>query len=378
MHIGIDCRLPYYRLGGISQYVLHLIPALAKLDQTNQYTVFQSRKEAKSHVPDAPNFRRRNLWTPCHHQWEKWALGAELRPHRLALLHSPDFIPPAWGAKKYVITVHDLNFLYYPDYLTAESRRYYLEQIGWAVQKADHISADSHHTRQDLLERLNVPPEKVTTVHLAANPVYEQPVSAAQLEAILAEYNLPRGFLLFVGTLEPRKNIPTLLKAYARLRPHLADIPLVLVGGKGWLYEEIFATIEELGLRPHVRHLQGVSDEKLAGLYAAASLLALPSHYEGFGLPPLEAMHQGCPVITSDRGSLPEIVGVAGLLLDADEVDAWAEAMNRVVHDSALRQQMTQAGYVQAQKFKWENAAARTLAIYRGESGGLRDWRLRD
>ena len=237
----------------------------------------------------------------------------------------------------------------------------------------DYISADSHHTRRDLLERLNVHPEKVTTVHLAANPVYERAVPPAQVEAILAEYNLPRGFLLFVGTLEPRKNIPTLLKAYAHLRPRLADIPLVLVGGKGWLYEEIFATIEELGLRPHVRHLQGVSDEKLAGLYAAASLLALPSHYEGFGLPPLEAMHQGCPVITSDRGSLPEIVGVAGLLLDADEVDAWAEAMNRVVHDSALRQQMTQAGYVQAQKFKWENAAARTLAIYRGESERVRD-----
>ena len=373
MHIGIDCRLPFYRMGGISQYVLHLIPALAKLDQTNQYTVFQSRKDAKSHVPDAPNFRRRNLWTPCHHQWEKWALGAELRPHRLALLHSPDFIPPAWGAKKYVITVHDLNFLYYPDYLTAESRRYYLEQIGWAVQKADHISADSHHTRRDLLERLNVHPEKVTTVHLAANPVYERAVPPAQVEAILAEYNLPRGFLLFVGTLEPRKNIPTLLKAYAHLRPRLADIPLVLVGGKGWLYEEIFATIEELGLRPHVRHLQGVSDEKLAGLYAAASLLALPSHYEGFGLPPLEAMHQGCPVITSDRGSLPEIVGEAGLLLDADEVDAWAEAMNRGVHDSALLHQMTQAGYVHATKFQGEHAAARTLAIYRGESERVRD-----
>lgn len=364
MHIGIDCRLPYYRMGGISQYVLHLIPALAKLDQANQYTIFQSRKEAKSHVPETLNFRRKNLWTPCHHKWEKWALGAELRPHALSLLHSPDFIPPAWGAKKFVITVHDLNFLYYPEYLTAESRRYYLEQISWAVAKADHISADSHHTRRDLLERLNVPPEKVTTVHLAANPVYTRPVSPAQVEAILAEYNLPRGFLLFVGTLEPRKNIPTLLKAYARLRPRLADIPLVLVGGKGWLYEEIFATIDELGLRPHVRHLTNVSDEKLAGLYAAASLLALPSHYEGFGLPPLEALHQGCPVITSNRGSLPEIVGEAGLLLHADDVDAWTEAMDRVLHDAPLRQTMIQAGYEQAQKFKWENAAAQTLAIY--------------
>lgn len=369
MHIGIDCRLPFYQMGGISQYTLHLMTALAALDSANQYTVFHNRKDQRSYLPNAPNFRRRDVWTPCHHRWEKYALGVELRPHRLSLLHSPDFIPPAWGAKKYVITVHDLNFLYYPEYLTAESRRYYLEQIQWAVQKADHISADSHHTRHDLLERLQVAPEKVTTVHLAANPIYQQPVSPTQKAAILAEYNLPQGFLLFVGTLEPRKNIPTLLRAYAHLRQTGVDVPLVLVGGKGWLNDSIFVTMDELGLRPHIHHLTGVNNEKLAGLYAAASLLALPSHYEGFGLPPLEAMHQGCPVISSNRGSLPEIVGTAGLLLEADDVNAWAEAMGQVLHDSTLRQTMIQAGYEQANKFQWSNAAAQTLDIYHKLAG---------
>lgn len=369
MHIGIDCRLPYYQMGGISQYALHLLPALAELDTEHHYSVFQSRKETRNLAP--PSFTQRVLWTPCHHRLERWALTAELLPHQLDVWHSPDFIPPAGGAKRRIITVHDLNFIYYPDYLTPNSRRYYLDQIAWAVKVADHISADSEQTRQDLIEQLNVPPQKVTTIYLAANPLYEQAVAEDGIKATLADYNLPAGFILCVGTLEPRKNIPMLLHAYAQLRhtAHL-DVPLVLVGGKGWLYEQIFQTIDELNLNQHVHHLSGVSNERLAHLYHSAGVLVTPSHYEGFGLPALEAMHCGCPVIVSNRASLPEVVGPAGLTLDPDDTTAWVENIARVLTESELRHQMIAAGRTQAQTFTWQRTAQQTHALYLGNYSG--------
>ncbi len=200
--------------------------------------------------------------------------------------------------------------------------------MAWAVAKADHVSADSEATRQDMIDRLLVPPEKITTIHLAANPLYERPFSPSEIDATLSQHNLPRGFVLAVGTLEPRKNLPMLIRAYGQMVQETAvDMPLILVGGKGWIYDEIFATIDALGLRDKVRHLSGIFDEQLAHLYHAAGVLVTPSKYEGFGLPALEAMHCDCPVIVSNCGSLPEVAGEAGMLLDPDDETAWAEAM---------------------------------------------------
>jgi glycosyltransferase involved in cell wall biosynthesis len=369
MHIGIDCRLPTYQMGGISRYVLHLLTALAEYDQEHRYTVFHSRKETRDYRPDAPNFFSARLWTPCHHRWERRALALELARHRLDVFHSPDFIPPAGGARRRVITVHDLNFLYYPQFLTAESHRYYNGQIDWAVQQAQHIAADSEHTRQDLIDRLNVPPEKVTTVPLAAHPDFTRPVAADAVAAVLAQHGLPPGFILFVGTLEPRKNVPGLLRAYDLLRrEHGLDVPLVLVGSKGWLYDDIFSTIAEMGLAGRVRHLSGLTNRELAALYHAAGLLALPSYYEGFGFPPLEAMHGGCPVLVSNHSSLPELVGPAGWLLDPDDAPAWAAAMATVLQDSEQRKEMIAAGREQAQKFTWSRVARQMVAIYTSTS----------
>ncbi len=365
MKIGIDVRLLYYQMGGISQSVLHLLPALAALDGENRYVVVQMGKDGRCYTPAAANFRRHNVFTPCHHRLEKWTLAAELLPLGLDVLHSPDFIPPAFGARRRVITVHDLNFIFYPQFLTAESSRYYRDQIGWACRVASHIVADSHATRHDLLTQLDVPPEKVTTVYLAANPLYAQPYSTEQIEATLATCGLRPGFILFVGTLEPRKNLPTLVRAYARLRQMGIDVPLVLVGGKGWIYEEIFATIAALGLGDHVRHLSGIFDAQLAHLYHAAGVTVTPSFYEGFGLPALEAQHCGCPVVVSRRGSLPEIVGPEGVMVDEPEdVEAWAQTLYRVLTDEALRAQMVARGYRQVMGFSWQQTAVKLLQIY--------------
>lgn len=365
MRIGIDTRLPYYRMGGISRYVLQLLRALANLTSEHTFMVLQKREDAYNRAPKG--FTRGRLWTPCHHRWEKWLLAAELLPHRLDVLHSPDFIPPVAGAARRVITVHDLSFLYFPEHLTAESRRYYNEQIGWAVQEADAIAADSEHTRQDLVTRLGVAPDKVKAIHLAADPIFSEPVRKRELDLTMAHFGLRPGYVLFVGTLEPRKNIPTLLHAYGQLRQ--ADItipPLVLAGSKGWLYDEIFATVDALGLNSSVIHLEGVTDRQLAHLYHGAILLALPSWYEGFGLPALEAMSSGCPVIASDRASLPEVVGQAGVLLDANDVGAWADALATLLRDEGQRQALAAKGRKQAATFSWRKTAEATLRLYVG------------
>lgn len=365
MHIGIDCRLPYYQMGGISRFVLDLLHALARYDAQNQYTLFHSRKDRHDYRPDNPNFSSTKLWTPCHHRWERQALAFELLPHNLDVFHSPDFIPPSGGTRRRIITVHDLNFLYYPQYLTVESRRYYNHQIAWAVSKADHIAADSEHTRLDLIKKLNVPAHKITTVPLAAHPIYASPVPDEKIKEVLQKYQLTTGFILFVGTLEPRKNISLLLQAYALMLDFSSiDVPLVLVGDKGWLYDDIFKSIEELGLHERVKHLSRLENIELAALYHSAGLLASPSHYEGFGFPALEAMHCGCPVLASNRASLPELVGPAGWLLDPDDVQGWSVAIVSTLEDTDRRQHMISAGFEQARKFTWERVAQQMIEIY--------------
>jgi len=369
MHIGIDCRLPTYQMGGISQYVIYLVQALGELVVDDSFTVFHSRKETRTFLPlSNRHFIRRNLWTPCHHRYERQALTLELLPHRLDVYHSPDFIPPLGGAGRRIITVHDLTFLFYPEFLTAESRRYYSNQIRWAVAAADHILADSEATRQDLINLLGVSSSKVTTIHLAANPVYAAYYPEEVIARTVDEYGIGRGFILAVGTLEPRKNLVTLLRAYHLLRQRKAAItvPLVLVGGKGWIYEETFRMIDLLSLQDNVIHLSDVPNEKLAHIYHAAGVLAIPSYYEGFGLPALEAMHCSCPVIASARGSLPEVVGEAAISLEPDDVDAWADALARVLLAPSIASDMKKAGLAQAAQFTWEKTAAATLAVYRG------------
>jgi len=363
MRVGIDARLVYYSQAGIGQYILHLVNGLAKVDQENEYFLLQSRKD-DTNILDHPNFRRISLWTPSHHRLERYSMNVELVRLGLDVLHSPDFIPPHRPSCKSVITIHDLAFLLYPHFLTKESARYY-GHIDQAVRWTDHIVAVSHNTKRDTILHLGVAEDKITVVHEAANPIF-RPIDRQEARAQVRDrHGVDGPFVLFVSTIEPRKNVPTLLRALSQLKENYrSDVRLVLAGGRGWLYEDVFAVVQDLKLDGRVHFVGRVSSAELLYLYNAAELLAHPAFYEGFGLPPLEAMACGLPVIVSNVASLPEVVGDAGLLIDPHDVEELTVAMWRVLSDSALCQEMKEKGLRQAGQFSWERAARETATIY--------------
>lgn len=364
MRTGIDARLIHYRTGGIAAYTRGLIGALAALDTETDYAVIHHRRAAERLAP-GPNFRPVAALTPSHHRLERWSLAVELAHLRLDVLHSPDFIPPAGGARWRVITVHDLHFLHYPAFLTPESYRYYNDQIRWAVRVADHILVDSEATRQDVVTLLAVPASKMTVHPLGVDARY-RPLDAAVVRESVRRLGLPPEYLLFVGTVEPRKNIAGLLDAYALLRDAVPDAPpLLVVGRRGWRCDDLVARLKAAQVAGYAVWRDDIEDADLPAVYGGASVLALPSHYEGFGLTALEAMACGTPVVAADRSSLPEVVGGAGLLVDPGDVASIAGGLRRALEDSALRNHLRAEGLARSATFTWARTAAIALQIYR-------------
>jgi glycosyltransferase involved in cell wall biosynthesis len=408
LKVGFDARMVAYRQAGIGQYCLNLLRELAELQrrQANfELTVYHSRKEKRplaewlnpgdsgSDQLESPGgqplpFKKRSLWTPPHHRFEQVALPLEMLPFGPAVLHSPDFIPPlrrlTWRAglpRPYasVITVHDLAFKRFPGLLTGESARYY-GQIAQAVRSAERIIAVSESTAADITSQLDVPPDKVRVVYEAANPLYRPMdraglsqlalAEAAPVAAKLAQAGVSEdaAFPLFVSTLEPRKNLPTLLQAYRRWldsAPGLALPKLVIAGREGWLYQEIYRLAGELRLDSQLVWLGEVETPELLYLYNRAAFLAMPSLYEGFGLPPLEALTCGCPVLVADSSSLPEVAGPVGRRIAPQDVAAWAGALAESWQErDRLKAQALSAGTAWAGQFSWARAARQTLAVY--------------
>ncbi len=366
MRIGIDVRLIYHQQAGISWYTLRLLQALSQIDRDNEYVLLQHRRQPDPLII-ADNFTCATLLTPVHHHFEQWPLSLETRLLGLDLIHSPDFIPPLHNRIPSVCTVHDLAFLLYPNLVTSDSARYY-GQIELAVRRANRIIAVSDSTRSDLVKLLGAPESKIDVIHEAADPLYRPlDLHSARQRLLSAGISVPDRFILFVGTIEPRKNLGTLLRAYEKLRiSYDVDVPLVLAGSPGWLSQDINALVATLGLTDNVIFTgQILQNEHLCALYNLATMLVHPAYYEGFGLPPLEAMACGIPVVCSNAGSLPEVVGNAALMATPEDVDEWTVAMHRLLGDKQLRTELREKGLVRAASFSWQKAAQETLETYR-------------
>ena len=291
--------------------------------------------------------------------------GWQLRSEDTALFHSPNFfLPPIRG--RAVITVHDLSHHVYPEFHPAARIEYMQRMLPRSVARANHIITVSASARQDIITHLGVAPHRVTSIALGAQPQF-RPHSQAELMPTLARLGLAaQGYTLFVGTIEPRKNVDRLLAAYAQLPLALRDrYPLVLAGGKGWHSEATHANMERAAGQGWLRYLHFVSQADLPALYAGAALFAYPSLYEGFGLPVLEAMACGVPVVTSDKSSLPEVVGDAAQCVNPQDTDALTAALSRGLQDQPWRIQARERSLARASTFNWQRCAHQTVQVYK-------------
>jgi glycosyltransferase involved in cell wall biosynthesis len=378
MRIGIDYTAAVRQGGGIGRYTRSLIRALSEIDAEREYTLFVAggRDAGDGLGPWPANFRIRSVplsdrW--LHILWQRLRLPVPIQviTGHLDLFHSPDFVLPPLGRTQAILTVHDLSFLRVPQFFVPGFREYLEGAVSRAAGRATHILADSESTRCDLVELLAVEPERITVIYPGVEPRFQPVCDATVLDRVRARYDLPEKFVLSLGTLQPRKNFEGLIEAFGCLLasrgdgPDIADLQLVIVGGRGWMYEDTFALVRRSGLLDRVRFPGFADDCDLPAIYSLATVFAFPTWYEGFGLPVLEAMACGTPVLAANNSSLPEVVGEAGLLVDASDVEALADGLARLLTDSELQARLVVAGRERARCFAWERAAWQLLEAYR-------------
>lgn len=367
MRIGINAHLcspsSTYRNAGISRYIRQLLEALARCKGMDDIHIFASHDDFPAEYVVHPS--KWNTENPkVRIAWEQMVLPSAIKRLKLDLLHSPMHVLPAVCPCKSVVSILDLTFRRFPETFPKFQQKYLDFGTRRAVKKADAVITISESTKRDVVELLGVAEDKVFVTHLGVDASYH-PVADEQREYAASKYGVNEKTVMYLGTLEPRKNIPTLIRAFSAARKELGpDIRLVLSGGKGWFYEQIFQLIKELKIEDDVHFTGYVPDEDLPALYSSAAVFAYPSIYEGFGLPPLEAMACGAPVITSNTSSLPEVVGDAGITVDPYDVKELSSSIIRVLSDSDLRNSMREKGLKQAARFNWENTAKQTLEVY--------------
>ncbi|MCZ7665776.1 MAG: glycosyltransferase family 4 protein [Chloroflexi bacterium] len=358
----------------MGRYTRELVQAVTALDEANQYTLFSAPPPKGSSLtavfPLLPHVSHKiaplsEAW--LYRLWYRARLPVPVQwfTGKLDLFHSPDFVlPPVQGSVPTLLTVHDLSFVHYPEVYPQALVNYLNQVVPWSVGRATHILADSAATKADLTAVWNTPPEKITVLYSGVGAAFERVEDEGRITAVRQQYHLGDApYLLSVGTVQPRKNYQMLIQAFA---PLAAQWPhhLVIAGGKGWLYDEMIAEVTRQGLDGRVHFTGFVADADLPALYSGADLFVMPSVYEGFGIPLLEAMACGVPVLASNVSSLPEVGGETAVLLPPHDPTAWTTAMQRPLKRSPLQKEMTAAGYEQVQKFSWQQAAAQLLTLY--------------
>ena len=350
---------------GMDHYLHQVLLAMKRMAPDHRYVLIDHRRQ---NTPFKENFEQVILDLPRSPlRVSRWNL--QIVPRVLSqfdLVFSPGLYGPVHipqGVKS-VMVVHDLTRYLFPHFFPFNPVQKILDL--WAypamLRRYDRLITVSQATSQDLMNRFKIPEKKITVAYHGADETF-QPLSRQAVEESLLSYKIKKPFILFLGTLEPRKNIPALLRAFAGIRDQIPH-NLVLVGQRGWKWEPIFKEIERLDLHSRVQWTGYVSDSDRAVFYNGADFMVFPSWYEGFGMPLLEAMQCGCPVITSRISAMPEVVGEAGILIDPGRLEDLQGAMLRLIHEPGLAEKMRKAGLEQAKKFSWEKSAQKTLEIF--------------
>lgn len=363
MKIGILIRSTQGRSTGIDRYSQEIVKSMC-LNNTHEYNIISNEKIEIKNItenkifPDVSPFLKTYSWY--------LSMPFRLKNMDVDIIHNMSQAPTFFGFDtQNILTIHDLTPFIVPEYHPLSRSLLYKALLGRTLKFADRIIAVSEQTKKDLINAMNVPEEKIKVIYEAANEQF-MPMDKAYCRNSLSRYNITDPFILYVGTLEPRKNIPKLIKAFYKIKKLGINHKLVIAGKKGWNYKEIFETIKNLKLQTDVLFTGYMPEEDLPILYNAADLFVYPSLYEGFGLPPLEAMACGTPVITSNTSSLPEVVGDAGVIVDPCNVGGLANVMYEVLINESLREDMRTKGLERARMFSWERTAKETLQAYEG------------
>ena len=369
--IAIDYTAAVRQGGGIGRYTRGLVHALTATPLRDEYVLLVAGRGNDPEL-DSPCFHIRNLPIDERYTniiWHRAGLPfpkVEWFTGPIDIFHSPNFVLPPVARASTVLTIHDLSFIRVPQCAEPSLREYLARVVPKAVTRADRVLADSHNTKKDIIELLEVSPDKVDVVPAGVDDRFRPVADSNSLETVRRKYHLGKGpFILSLGTLEPRKNFTGVMEGYALLK-HEQKLPhrLVIAGGKGWLCEGIFETVRRLQLEDEITFAGFIEDKDLPALYSLADLFAFPTLYEGFGLPVLEAMACGTPVVTADNSCMPELVGDAAILIDARDTEGLAEAMGQVISDQELRDSLIEQGLARARLFTWPQAAQKLLEAY--------------
>ena len=390
MLIGIDASRAFVaRRTGTETYALNLIRALVGLGSGHRFRLYVNQVTSLPTPPlpgegrgdEIPPFLagkgaggsgefagKGNVEIraiPFPRLWTHVRLSAEMFVRPPDVLFVPAHVLPLIHPRRCVVTVHDLGYLRYPEAHRPADRLYLDWSTRWNARQAAAVLADSQATKDDLVRAYGIDPGKIRIVYLGRDEALGPVRDVHELARVRERYGIAGRYLVYVGTLQPRKNLARVIQAFGRLAgdPSLADVQLVLAGKRGWLYDDLFAQVARLGLADRVLFPGYVADADLPTLLSGALAFVFPSLYEGFGIPVLEAGACEVPVITSNTSSLPEVAGDAALLVDPHDVDAIAEAMYRLVTDPALRAELIRRGRENVKRFSWEKCARETLAV---------------
>lgn len=377
MRIGIDVHMIGEQETGNETYVVNLLRALLAREDGEQYVPLTPRPSALE-APLGRSARDRAVRVGFGPSFLRVPLGIPLaaRRHSLDLLHMTYIVPPVCPVPT-VVTVHDISFEVYPETFSRRDRLLLSWGVPFSARRAARVIAVSDHTKCDLVRRYGIPEEKIRVTHEAPAPLFQPVEDRVRLEAVRHRYGVSGPYVLSVGTLQPRKNLSTLLEAF-RVAKGEGRIPhrLVIVGKQGWQGATVLREVKARGLEGEVVFTGYVPAEDLPSFYSGADLFVYPALYEGFGLPPLEAMACGTPVVASNTASLPEVLGDAAWLIDPRDIGGLASAIRRVLGDPALARRLSNLGLAHAKQFSWDRTARQTVEVYREalEVGRVQGW----